>query len=112
MNKQKCIKQGMDCLLCLRYGIDCPMKPNKQKTDWETRFDKTFLNIRFDTTVGTSVNIKDFISQLLKTQREEIISEIIDLVKENREGTFTDDGGNDCWYIDDLVKELKILENK
>ena len=87
-------------------------KPNIEKTDWETRFDKTFLNIRFDTTVGTSVNIKDFISQLLKTQREEIISEIIDLVKENRKGTFTDDGGNDCWYIDDLVKELKILENK
>lgn len=43
----------------------------KQKTDWEKTYDKTFLNIRFNTTVGTSVNIKDFISNLLQQQRED-----------------------------------------
>lgn len=46
------------------------------------------------------------INKKFTTQREEIISEIIDLVKENRKGTFTDDGGNDCWYIEYLVKKL------
>lgn len=40
-------------------------------------FDDTFLNIRFDTTVGTTVNIKDFLSQSIdkvveETRKEEI----------------------------------------
>jgi uncharacterized protein YwqG len=39
--------------------------------DWEKEFDKTFLNVRFDTTIGTSVNLKDYISNLLKQQEDE-----------------------------------------
>lgn len=31
---------------------------------------------------------------------------IKELVQENHDGTFTDDGGNDCWYIDKLVEAL------
>jgi len=89
---------------------------NKQKTDWEKEFSNKFVKyVNYFKEVllfGNPTEAKDFISQLLKTQREEIISEIEGIVKENRKGTFTDEGGNDCWYIDDLVKELKILENK
>ena len=102
---------------------------NKQKTDWVDKFEEllvkceqmylNYMYLNYEEYSGAVENlcksendIKDFISQLLKTQREEIVSEIEGIVKENRKGTFTDDGGNDCWYIDDLVKELKILENK
>jgi hypothetical protein len=90
---------------------------NKQKIDWEKVkeqykdwcfYNKQHLGRMFDSEAFWNFYLK----QTLQQQREEIISEIIDLVKENRKGTFTDDGGNDCWYIDDLVKELKILENK
>jgi|ERR1035437_7855425 hypothetical protein len=35
--------------------------------------------------------------------------EIIKLVQTNQLGTFTDDGGDDCWYIKDLVNKLKGL---
>lgn len=85
------------------------MKHNKQKIDWEKEFNYNFPDGIIPTDID---NIKKFISQLLLTQRQQLISEIEGIVKENRKGTFTDEGGNDCWYIDDLVKELKILEKK
>ena len=35
--------------------------------------------------------------------------EIREMINTNQKGTFTDDGGNDCWYIDDLNKALDQL---
>jgi hypothetical protein len=49
------------------------------------------------------------LSQSIKAGYELAIRDVIDMVKENRQGTFTDDGGNDCWYIDELVKQLQSL---
>ena len=31
------------------------------------------------------------------------------LININQKGTFTDDAGNNCWYIDDLLKALEDL---
>lgn len=46
-------------------------------------------------------------------ERKGVITEIIKLVQENHKGTFTDDAGNDCWYIDDLVRALQhMLKNE
>ena len=68
---------------------------NKQKTDWETEFDNEFIyqyGSAFccggdycdgNHTEEVSKQLKDFISQLLKTQREEIIKEIEGIVGED-----------------------------
>ena len=45
----------------------------------------------------------------LKEQREGIIREVEELVEGNYKGAFTDDGGNNCWYVDDLIILLKKL---
>lgn len=42
-------------------------------------------------------------------ERTKTINEIIECVQENHKGTFTDNGGNDCWYISDLVKALQHM---
>ena len=64
-------------------------KLNKQKTDWEKEFDKKFTRKskgledkgkymdRWFVRETTSEELKDFISQLLLTQRQELIKEII-----------------------------------
>ncbi len=99
------------------------MKQKPKELDWEKEFDENFCERVFNPTGEYSHLIiaynernpekfKNFISKTLQQQREEIIKEIEGIVKENRKGTFTDEGGNDCWYIDDLVKELKVLEKK
>ena len=48
----------------------------------------------------------------LEKERANVITEVIESVQENHKGTFTDDGGNDCWYIEDLVKALKHMLGK
>jgi hypothetical protein len=44
--------------------------------------------------------------------KQEGIEEAINWVQVNQKGTFTDEAGHDCWYIDDLVKALKELKKK
>lgn len=65
------------------------MKPTKQKTDWEKEFDKKFTRKskgledkekymdRWFVRETTSEELKDFISQLLFTQRQQMIKEIL-----------------------------------
>lgn len=38
-------------------------------------------------------------------------AEIMKIVEENSKGSFTDDAGNDCWYIDDLLAAIKTPTN-
>ena len=52
-------------------------------------------------------NVKSFIRTELAKAKGEERERIIEFVQINQKGTFTDDGGNDCWYIDDLVNSLK-----
>lgn len=102
------------------------MKPNNE---WDERMELTqrrcaeiidldveppvkYISIRCKVALKEIKELDKLHSKTLQQQREEIISEIEGIVKENRKGTFTDEGGNDCWYIDDLVKELKVLEKK
>lgn len=58
------------------------------------------------------LEIESFFESAIKEATEEERERIIEFVQENRKGTFTDDGGNDCWYIDDLVKALKELSQQ
>lgn len=37
---------------------------------------------------------------------EEERERFIGFLKENHKGAFRDDGGNDCWYVEDLVEAL------
>lgn len=65
------------------------MKPTKQKTDWEKEFDKKFTRKskgledkgkymdRWFVRETTSEELKDFISQLLLAQRQQLIKEIL-----------------------------------
>lgn len=69
------------------------MKPNKQNTDWEKEFDKKFTRKskgledkgkymdRWFVRETTSEELKDFISQLLSTQRQQLIKAIIKNLK-------------------------------
>jgi len=65
------------------------MKPTKQKTDWGKEFDKKFTRKskgledkgkymdRWFVRETTSEELKDFISQLLLAQRQQLIKEIL-----------------------------------
>lgn len=44
-----------------------------------------------------------------KQGRASALREALEVVKENRKGAFTDDAGNDCWYVDDLCKAIERL---
>lgn len=67
--------------------------PNKQKIDWEKEFDKKFTRKskglkdkgkymdRWFVRETTSEELKDFISQLLSTQRQQLIKAIIKNLK-------------------------------
>ena len=37
---------------------------------------------------------------------KEMLNRVVDFVGVNQKGTFTDDGGNPCWYLDDLQTAL------
>lgn len=68
-------------------------KPSKQKIDWEKEFDKKFTRKskgledkgkymdRWFVRETTSEELKDFISQLLSTQRQQLIKAIIKNLK-------------------------------
>ncbi len=82
------------------------------KFGYETRKDTKEFDPESNNGKLMIATCKAVISKTIQQQREDLIKEIEGIVKENRKGTFTDEGGNDCWYIDDLVKELKVLEKK
>ena len=52
--------------------------PQQNKTDWESRFDIEFPNVALpeDRLIYVSKELKDFIRNLLKEQREEVIEKI------------------------------------
>lgn len=63
------------------------------------------------------ITLNDFLIDIYNwhiQKQLELLEEIKKEVGENRKGTFTDDGGNDCWYIEDLEKHIdsKILSIK
>jgi len=83
------------------------MKPNKQKTEWEKEFDEQFDKMTFTTVdiKGKEVDrpkIKAFISQLLSTQRQQLISEIEGIVGEDE---VSDDG------TIELAEEIVIIND-
>ena len=102
------------------------MKPNKQKTDWKKEFDKTFyskgggLLIRKYEDYASEIEVKDFISQLLKTQREEIVSEIEGIVIKNVGQQRVEENGGSliqgrvwCEGFNQAIKDIiKLLEKK
>jgi ABC-type bacteriocin/lantibiotic exporter with double-glycine peptidase domain len=52
------------------------------------------------------------LEKLLSQTRKECYDEMREMINTNQKGTFTDDGGNDCWYIDSLNKALDEKEGK
>lgn len=83
----------------------------KEETTTEERFEKFDEYGKIDMAIGNSRKKKllAFIKQEKDLTREQVKSEIIKFVQENHKGTFTDNAGNDCWYIDELVKGLNNL---
>ena len=46
-------------------------------------------------------------SKKVEEAKQQLLAEVLDMITTNQKGTFTDDGGNDCWYIDELVRAAK-----
>jgi hypothetical protein len=53
--------------------------------------------------------IEDFHDQCKELGKKAMKEEIVELIKSNSKGSFTDDGGNDCWYIDSLLSAIEEL---
>lgn len=51
----------------------------------------------------------DKLKTIITTQRQELLSEIEELIATNQKGQFEDEVGNICWYLDDL---LSIITTK
>jgi hypothetical protein len=82
---------------------------NKLIKDKEKEFDELWQTNPATPEFSEYDNHKHFSIQCIQSGYELAIKDVIDMVKENRQGTFIDDGGNDCWYIDELVKQLQSL---
>lgn len=73
---------------------------------------KEFMNMLAKADVDDTTEFWESIYDgIYQSGRENERERIIKLVKSNSKGSFTDVGGNDCWYIDDLVKNLSTLTN-
>ena len=84
--------------------------PSIENKGWEYRFKKIMSNndVYDESQNGEATKaLKSFIRTELAKAKGEERERIIEFVQINQKGTFTDDGGNDCWYIDDLVNSLK-----
>ena len=75
-----------------------------------SKVDDIFIKYRYyaeSIVLGTSLKIKP--SKILDTEsaKQQLLAEVLDMITTNQKGTFTDEGGNDCWYIDELVQAAK-----
>jgi len=100
----------------------------KETESWEVRFDKEFGEVNpdikhfirteieaahtVDNKVVTKLFWKEGYELGVRVERNRVFDEVIEMIKENQKGTFTDDGGNDCWYIDDLEKKINQLKSE
>ena len=60
-------------------------------------------------TEGLAVDKDNILEEFKKTLTQvhnSAIEGCVELVKMNSKGSFTDDAGNDCWYIDELIETL------
>ena len=78
------------------------------KQNWEEEFDKLFCDSErfknlpkeyFVIESPIAIETKNFIKDLRQKDKEEIVK----MIGENHQGSFTDDGGNNCWYADELI---------
>lgn len=83
-------------------------KNSSKKTDRELE-DIVFalMHNPIEGTVGH--RLVKLIRTAIEDARKEERERIIKIIQSNSKGSFTDDGGNDCWYINDLVE---LLTNK
>ncbi|GEM_PF-3956535 len=98
-------------------GTSIP-KQKPKELDWEKEFDEEFKSLANEYCDPTN-DVKDFISQLLKTQREEIVSEIegkkIDLINNpniGEEMSLNDGVIVGVSYNRAISDIIKILEKK
>ena len=49
--------------------------------------------------------IEPYVQKRLKEQKETILK----VIQGNYVGTFTDDAGHDCWYIDKLIQTINNI---
>lgn len=52
--------------------------------------------------------VEDFLAQ----QQSLLLDKVKEIVSGNYKGAFIDDGGFECWYVDDLLKSLDSLIDK
>ena len=50
--------------------------------------------------------IIEWLKEKLTQVHDSAIEGCVKIVKMNSKGSFTDDAGNDCWYIDELIETL------
>ncbi len=93
---------------------ECICHKTMEKQTWQEEFDKQFK--KFEYYDARDIKVKQFISDLLAKQESQIRADerafIIKIIEDNYKGAFTDDAGNNCWYVDDLVKIIHQLKGK
>lgn len=52
--------------------------------------------------------LKDFLAH----QQSLLLDKVKEIVSGNFKGAFIDDGGSECWYVDDLLQSLDSLIDK
>lgn len=110
--------------------------PSQQIEGWRERFDETdFMTLKISHLTHQNQldvvrhEVKVFIEQEISRAKAEATANevfmesrvaaakvvaiqeererLAGLIRENRKGSFTDDAGNDCWYVDDLLKVIE-----
>ena len=56
--------------------------------------------------LNTMISWLEFADWKLTQVHNSAIDRCVEIVKMNSKGSFTDDAGNDCWYIDELIETL------
>lgn len=85
MNDKLTVRDIVDSIMEYSYTVDIAVNENE---------------------IGDAID--NFESQIYKV----VIDAVIEKIQENTEGTFSDEGGNDCWYIDKLVEMLGQMKGK
>jgi hypothetical protein len=78
---------------------------DKKIEDWS--FEKHYIDFK---TIEDRDRCLKWIEDLLQSEHIKWNKEMREMINTNQKGTFTDEVGNDCWYIDDLNKAFDQLD--
>lgn len=79
--------------------------------NWEKEFEKGFFNIKWDSKIGTQ-DIKDYIRNLIVSQREQAVKEVLEKIKLEKKSVIEPIPNNEYGYnqaIDEIKTQITNL---